>query len=202
METLIIWLDTLHWPLMAGVGITLLYAIGSLVQAVRLRTVRMSWSRGLWSGVPIRGVGVLFVGLSIALTFWMTGEERLATEALAAGWMGLNGFVAICFTGRTYVTDSGLVQDLHRPCRTVAWYQIVDYLRNEGEEWIFLYQGPSEDGAGGMVYRRLALQVPEERKEAFKKIVSSKVGIDLELPGRSRDPDRLPNEQRQGGETH
>lgn len=201
METLITWLNAFHWPLLAGVGFSLIYAIGSLVQAVRLRAVRMSWNRGLWPGVPIRGVGVLFMGLSVALTFWMMGGDRLVTEAIAAGWMGLNGFVATCFTGRTYVTDSGVVRNLHRPCRTVAWYQIVDYLRNEGEEWIFLYQAPSAENKGGMVYRRLALRVPEERKEAFKKIVSSKVAIDLDLPGRSRDSDRLPNEQRQGGET-
>lgn len=201
MEALITWLDALHWPLMAGVGITLLYAIGSLVQAVRLRSVRMSWSRGLWSAVSIRGVGVLFAGLSVALSFWIIGGERLATEAIAAGWMGLNGFVSTCFTGRTYVTDSGVVRDLHRPYRTVAWYQIVDYLRNEGEEWVFLYQAPSMDASGGMIYRRLALQVPEEKKEAFKKIVSSKVAIDLDLPEHGRMPDRQPNEERQGGET-
>ncbi|MGM0507168.1 MAG: hypothetical protein ACQER4_08300 [Bacteroidota bacterium] len=201
MEKLIIWLDALHWPLMAGVGFTLLYAIGSLVQAVRLRSVRMSWSRGLWSPVPIRSVGVLFAGLSVALAFWISGGERLATEAIAAGWMGLNGFVAICFTGRTYITDSGVVKDLHRPYRTVAWYQIVDYLHSEGEEWIFLYQVTTMNGSGGMVYRRLTLQIPEEKKEAFKKIVSSKVAVDLDLPARSRRSDRLPDEEHQGGET-
>lgn len=201
MNILVTWLDALHWPLMVGVGVTLLYAIGSLVQAVRLRAVRISWSRGLWSAVPIRGLGALFAGLSLALAFWITGGEQLATEAIATGWMGLNGFVALCFTGRTYITDSGVVRDLHRPYRTVAWYQIVDYLRSEGEEWIFLYQSTSTDASGGMVYRRLALQVPEEKKEAFKKIVSSKVAIDLDLPARSRRPDRLPDEEHQGGET-
>lgn len=201
MDHVINVLDALHWPLLAGVGGTLLFAIGSLVQAVRLRTVRLSWSRGLWASVPVRGVMILFAGLSVALLFWMAGGARLATEALAAGWMGLNGFVAVCFTGRTYVTDYGVVRNLHRPHRTVAWYQIVDYLRSDGEAWVFLYQQPSMEPGAGMEYRRLTLQVPEERKEAFKKIVSSKVAIDLDLPGNARQADREPNEQRQGGES-
>lgn len=141
----------------------------------RLRNRIMSWhDSGLtkWPVFP-----TLFVSLCIAA---ITANALLAFHShhvheAAYLWIGLNWLASYRMMGKRYITDHGIVKNINDPSQTIAWHQVNDYLEQEregGTEFTFFF---TERYAEALRSHRIRLNVPAERYETFRRILTYKV---------------------------
>lgn len=151
-------------------------AFVTLLKAVRLRNVRMSWNAGKFGGYPI--FSTFFFGFSVLLLIFTVVEASLNDFLIASlyVWMSGGWFTTSFFASRRYITDNGIVKNVNEPSQTVAWYQIKDFIIRPEEgasRYIFMYSGSEEDTVKII---RLELIVPNKKVEAFQKLISHKLG--------------------------
>lgn len=161
-----------------------LFTLGSVVMAtatlfnvVRLRSVRLSWKAGKIGGYPLFSTlflcSTLIVG-GIALYY---GSVQEIIAAGMYGWMGGCWFVTSYVATKRYITDHGIVKNVNEPMQTIAWHQIRDFVEKEKENhihYIFIYSADIYDSTSELI--RLELQVPIRKKEAFRNLISHKLG--------------------------
>lgn len=161
-----------------------LFTLGSVVMAtatlfnvVRLRNVRLSWKAGKVLGYPLFSTlfvcSTLIVG-GIAL-YYGSVEEIIAAGLYS--WMGGCWFFTSFVATKRYITDHGIVKNVNEPMQTIAWHQIRDFVEKEKENhihYIFIYSADIYDSTSKLI--RLELQVPLRKKEAFRNLISHKLG--------------------------
>ncbi|MGM0546962.1 MAG: hypothetical protein ACQEST_09580 [Bacteroidota bacterium] len=152
-------------------------ATTSLLKVVRLRNVRISWKTGKMRGYPLFSTLFMFsvfIAGGIAV-YWGTFFEVVIAGFY--GWMGCCWFTSSYLATKRYITDHGIVKNVNEPAQTVAWHQVRDFVEIDNENsirYIFLYSPPSANTADDLI--RLELDVPNRKKEAFKKLISHKLG--------------------------
>ena len=157
-------------------------AIGGLamvtgMQVFRLRNKRLSWRTGTLYGFPL--FSTLFLGVSLLLfgiLISIGGRDEVAASLLylmiACSW-----FVSSYFSSTHYITDNGIVKNVNDPAQTVAWHQIHDFFEQKKgnlRSYTFIYRPKNEETITNAV--RLQLDVPEEKHQAFKNLLSHKLG--------------------------
>ncbi|MEX2601897.1 MAG: hypothetical protein WD355_09630 [Balneolaceae bacterium] len=154
----------------------------SILNAARLRNVRLSWKSGKIFGYPL--FATIFL-VSATLFGGFVYESELNQYYLMAGcygWVGLNWFVVSYLTSMRFLTDNGIVKNINDPSQTVAWHEIGDYVEKvseTGSDYIFFYRERGIDEAAVKTALRLDLFVPPAQVEEFRKVVSYKLGRTL-----------------------
>lgn len=154
------------------------YSVWSLINAARLRGVRLTWSGGRFSGLPFLPTLFLAFLLVAAIALYPFSYSWYMPLTASSLWIGLNWWLGAYLSGRRYVTDHGIVKSANDPRQTVAWYQMVDYLErpaDSGRSYTFFYQEHRCE-SGLQPCLRLVLEVPVEKLPEFEKIVSFKLG--------------------------
>lgn len=157
--------------------ISILLAISTAVNVIRLRNVRMSWKAGKMKGYPLFStlfLGVTFILVGIGLYQESIQELALASlyMVLASGW-----FITSFLASKRFVTNHGIVKNVNDPSQTIAWHQIRDFVeeeQNEGTRFLFIYSETSTEHPGNIL--RLNLKVPPHKLSEFKKLISHKLG--------------------------
>lgn len=159
--------------LLAFIGVTSMLMLVTVINRLRVRDVLLSWPNGRLFGLPV------WSSLFLAVVFGFLGftalQDQIVYPMIFAGYLmgGAFWFAAAVITSSVHVTPHGLILNVNRNGRAVAWGQIVDYFEFGGE------------GSGGMVFfyldgtgcrRRLELSVPEFYRTQFKRLVQSRIG--------------------------
>ena len=154
----------------------------SVSNAIRLRNIRMSWRAGKMRGFPLfSSLFVISIAVLTAVLIQKGANQYIGIMA-CYGWIGMNWFISSYLASKHHITDHGIVKNINDPSQTVAWYQITDYLENEGDEesrFLFMYQNPGSDGRKAPNLIRLEISVPKVKLSEFRKIVSLKLGKQL-----------------------
>lgn len=154
----------------------------SILNAARLRNVRLSWKSGKIFGYPL--FATIFLGSAIlfGVAIYESEMEQYYLIAGCYGWVGLNWFVVSFLTSRRYLTDHGIVKNINDPSQTVAWHDVGDYVEkisDTGSDYIFLYRDQGIDEAFVKTALRLDLFVPPAQVEKCRKVVTYKLGRTL-----------------------
>lgn len=155
----------------------------TVLNVLRLRNVKLTWKAGKMSGYPL--FSTLFLGFSMFLLglAWYQNQTGAYVTLACYNWMGLNWFVASYLMSKRYITDHGIVKNINDPSQTISWANISDFVDREGQHrttnYLFLYMvdqipGCSEECAKQCI--RIDLTVPRKKHDAFKKILSRKLG--------------------------
>lgn len=151
----------------------------SVLNAVRLRNVRLSWKAGKMGGYPLFSTIFMLTTFLLGGIVYQMSLEQYYPVVGCYGWIGFNWFVASFLASKRYITDHGLVKNINDPSQTIAWYQITDFVEKpfeRGNHYIFIYQehGSNESTTGKCT--RLEIKVPLHKSDEFNKIVSYKLG--------------------------
>lgn len=151
----------------------------SVLNVARLRNVRLSWKAGKMWGYPLFATIFLLTTLSMSVIVYHLSLIQYYPIVGCYAWIGMNWFLASYLASKRYITDHGIVKNINDPSQTVAWYQMTDFVEKDGDkskEYVFIYQdyGPNEEDLNKCI--RLELDVPPQKNEEFKKIVSYKLG--------------------------
>lgn len=175
--------------LLAGLAILsagfMLHAVCTVINRVRLRSVRMSWGNGRLAGQSGSfWIYVALIGMGAGM-FLIPEEPDSRLVSVATIWIGMHGALASSLTGRVFVTDNGLVRSLNHPSGMIAWYQVTDYVvrdKRGKKEYLVIYQKYDGGSRFGEVQpcSRFAITVPERKERTFKKIVSCKLGKSID----------------------
>lgn len=165
------------WLLLALLSLgALVMTIISLMKVYRLRNIHLSWKAGNLWGYPL--FSTLFLGsmiIILAVTIYQYGTEQI----IAAGTYCLLGccwFTSSLLSSKRFITDHGIIKNINDPSQTIAWHQVKDFVekeKNSNITYIFIY-APEGQHPGNLI--RLELQVPKMKHEAFKKLISNKLG--------------------------
>jgi hypothetical protein len=155
------------------VGGTSVLMLGAILSRLRVRRPILCWRSGLLISAPL--------GPSLFLIVLLGG----LAGATATGWSvppsvwigypagGLFWFVATWLLQSVMVTEYGLVPDLPRLRRAVAWSQIVDYVvtaRDGQSYFVFFYRDRETQERC-----RLDLPVPDRYVGEVREVVESKL---------------------------
>ena len=161
---------------MAAVAIGTLAMI-TCVQVFRLRNKRMSWRAGTLKGFPLFSSLFLIVSTALFVVMFNVGSFW----DLAASWLYMviacSWFISSYFSSKHYITDNGIVKNVNDPAQTVAWYQIHDFFEQQNRNkwsYTFMYREKGQQQLNNVV--RLQLNVPEDKHETFKNLISHKLG--------------------------
>lgn len=149
----------------------------SLINAVRLRNVRLSWKTGKMAGYPLfSSLFMLTVFIAGGFAVYRGAVEEMVLAG-CYGWIGFCWFTTSYLSAKRYITDHGIVKNINEPSQTVAWHQIRDFVESENDDhiqYVFIYSATTDGAPGELI--RLELDVPNKRKESFKKLISHKLG--------------------------
>jgi hypothetical protein len=200
-------LSTLHLALLAAfVGIAAVSALVALVNGLRIPKALLTWRRGGWIG---RGVPVVPLGFTAAVAVggaWAQARGHAIHPGALVGYPvgGLFWSLAAYLSRSVVVTEYGLVPDINRISRAVAWTQIEDYFTTStarGPRFVFFYtelEDAADEsrwtaGRGGAgngtarrsqrrdqtppagTRRRLEVTVPPAQADAFRRVVRAKL---------------------------
>ena len=161
------------------VGATSVCMLVAILARLRVRRPRLVWRTGPLTGVPI-GPSLFLGGVAGALAVaGLTGSAVAPSVGVGYPAGGLFWFVATWLARSVVITDYGLVHDLPRLHRAVAWRQIVDYVDTTREgrpHFIFFYRDADDQ------HRRLDLPVPDRCVDPFRRLVSAKLDDRLAAP--------------------
>jgi|SRR5690625_519047 len=153
----------------------------SILNAVRLRSVRLSWNAGKLKGYPL--FSTLFMATSLILcgVVWYHSLSSYYLVTACYVWISINWFIASYLASKHYITDHGIVKNINDPSQTVAWYQVTDFLdrpsgKGDGQEYVFIYQTCNREETLCNSCVRLELTIPLCKTEDFKKVVNYKLG--------------------------
>jgi len=149
----------------------------TVFNAFRLRNVRMSWRAGNLKGYPLFSTVFLVISICLLGYAFFRGTIFDLVAFLLYFWMSGGWFITSYLASKRYITDNGIVKNINDPSQTIPWYQIRDFVEKEiksGKHYIFLYrEDPKLDRER---FIRLDLQVPAEKDPDFKKLISHKLG--------------------------
>lgn len=149
----------------------------SVINVVRLRNVRLSWKTGKLGGYPLFSTLFMVTVFSAgALAFYQGATNAMILAGLYC-WLGFCWFTTSYFAAKRFITDNGIVKNVNEPSQTVAWHQICDFVETESNthaKYIFIYDTGKYSKVDDLL--RLELQVPNHKKEYFKKLISHKLG--------------------------
>lgn len=157
--------------------ISIVLAVVTMSNVIRLRSVRINWKAGRLMGYPL--FSTLFLGVITILMGLGLYQESMAELAMASMYMVLAAgwFVTSYLASKRYITNHGIVKNVNDPSQTVAWHQIRDFLEHEtddGTRFVFIYSKSTANTPGKMV--RLELHVPARKLNNFKNLISHKLG--------------------------
>lgn len=154
------------------VGGTSVLMLGAILSRLRVRRPLFCWRDGSLICAPL-GPTLFLVGVLGALG-WVEAAGRSVPPSVWIGYPagGLFWFVATWLIQSVMVTEYGLVPDLLRPRRAVAWSQIVDYVatKRDGRRYfVFFYRDRDTRERC-----RLDLSVPDRHVDDLREIVEAK----------------------------
>lgn len=171
-------INIIYWVILGTFTLAAVFlASATLLNVIRLRNIRLSWKTGKILGYPL--FSTLFLATTLVVGSLAIYRGAM-TEMVAAGlyiWLGFSWFTTSFFASKRFVTDHGIVKNVNEPSQTVAWHQIRDFVEKEkGEQihYIFIYSADIYDDASELV--RLELEVPCKQQQAFRNLVSHKLG--------------------------
>ncbi len=166
-------ISTLHLlALSAFVGGTLVAMLGVLLRRLRIRRSLLVWRAGPLTALPLGPTLFLVVVAFGVAHAWATGRSVPLVVLLGYPAGGLFWFIATWVLQTVVVTEYGLIYDLSRPSRSIAWGQVFDYFmrtRSGQQHFVFVYRGP----AGAL--HRFDLPVPDAKVDALQEIVERKL---------------------------
>jgi hypothetical protein len=189
-------ISVLHIVLLfAFVGATSVSMLVALINRLRVKRSLLVWQERTPARVPLGpALFLACVAAGLGTAAWV---DYFVPAAVVIGYPagGLFWLVA-AWIGRTVVvTEYGIIHDVNRISRAVAWGRIVDYFsttRNGQPHFVFFYLD-DEDRR-----RRLDLPVPKRRAAAFREAVARKLDARFRFSA-----DRLVDEEtlgEQGGD--
>lgn len=147
----------------------------TVVQVFRLRNKRLSWRAGTLKGFPLFSTVFLIIGFVFAAAMWFNGGFW---GFIASGFylfISASWFVASYFSSKRYITDNGIVKNVNDPSQTIAWHQIRDFVeQDEAGKMLYTFIYNEKENEHNM--RRLELKIPLKKCDAFKKLISHKLG--------------------------
>lgn len=174
MPTLADVLPVLHLTLLSAfVGVASVSMLATLISYLRIRRPLMAWRRGPFRGFPL-GPALFTIAVSTGLVYaWWTGYPVRPSLLIGYPAGGLFWCIGAFFSQSVLVTHYGVIYDINRISRSIAWGQIVDYFVVEdegGRRYVFLYQDTETSQRG-----RFELRVPADQAESFHDIVEAKL---------------------------
>lgn len=158
--------------LSAFVGVTSVSMLVALISRVRIQRTLLVWRTGPLTGLPIGpSLFLLVVCGGLAYAGW-TGTHVPNHVLIGYPAGGVFWFVATWLARSVVITEYGIVHDVSRISRSVAWGQIVDYVatcRDEQPHYVFFYLDEDD------VRRRLDLPLPHTHAASFRGIVARKL---------------------------
>lgn len=152
----------------------------TLLNAFRLRNVQLTWKAGKLKGYPLFSSVFLLFNAGIIAAVWY---QQLFTDIIlliAYSWAGVSWFVASYLMSKRYITDYGIVKNINDPSQTIAWNRINDFVEHtheDGTTYSFFYiTDKTQKPQCCKKSVRLQLDVPKRKQEAFKKMLSHKLG--------------------------
>jgi hypothetical protein len=161
--------------LTAFVGGTAAALLVAIRYRLRIRRPLLVWYSGPFARLPLGPtlfLGAVAGGFGIAE---LAGYEVPVIAMVGYPGGGLLWFAATWLVRTVVVTDYGLVPDVARLQRAVAWSQIVDYVetsRDRQPHFTFVYRD-DEDAP----VRRLDLPVPASCVEDVRELVQAKLDV-------------------------
>lgn len=155
----------------------------TLGNAVRLRSVRMTWKSGKLAGYPLFSTLFLFGFLILLISSLHKQIPIDGILYMSYFWIGLNWFVSGYLSTKRYITDHGIVKNINDPSQTIAWNQIYDFFEQKGEKhdtFIFFYRIQSGTTSE---FSRIELTVPKSQFQRFRKILLQKLGRRFSVVG-------------------
>ncbi len=167
-------LPVLHLTLLtAFVGVASVFMLSALISYLRVRRPLMAWRRGRLRGFPL-GPALFTTAVSSGLLYaWWTGSPVEPSLLIGYPAGGVFWCIGAAVSRSILVTHYGVIYDINRISRAVAWGQIVDYFAVEDEgarRYVFLYQNTEADERG-----RFELRVPADQVDDFQSIVAAKL---------------------------
>lgn len=166
-------ISTIHMmALSAFVGGTSVAMLVAVISRLRIRRSLLTWRSGPLTPVPLGPSLFLLLVAAGLIHAWGTGRSVPLAVLLGYPAGGVFWFVATWLLQTVVVTEYGVMHDLSRPNRAVAWGQVFDYFmvtRSGQHYFVFVYRGA--DGTP----HRVDLRVPEARVEALHEIVRRKL---------------------------
>jgi len=155
------------------VGVTSVAMLVAVLSRLRIPRTLCVWRRGPLTSVPIGpSLFLLAVGLGFGWAAW-AGVSIPPYVLIGYPAGGVFWAVATWLIRSVVLTEYGLVPNIHRLHKAVAWRQVVDYfvVPHEGRtRYSFLYV---EDG----VRKRLDVSVPAHHEETVRRIVEGKLDV-------------------------
>ena len=158
----------------------------TIMNALRLRNVKLTWNSGRLAGYPLFSTVFLFFSLGLLLLAWYNGQNNVYKTLACYNWMGLTWFTASYLMSKRYITDHGIVKNINDPSQTIAWNRISDFVsrtesvtRKDQHNYLFLYmveQMPPCQNECQKQCIRLDLDVPRKKQQVFQKILTQKLG--------------------------
>jgi hypothetical protein len=183
-------LSVLHLLLLSAfVGGTSVAMLVALIQRLRVTRPVLVWRTGPITGMPLGPLLFLvLVGAGLGGATWM-GQSVPPSAWIGYPAGGLFWFVATWLARSIVVTEYGIIHDVTRIHRAVAWNQVVDYFettRGRQPHVVFFYR--DHDGTRS----RLDLPVAAAQVEAFRALVQQKLDARLQLsPEQAFDEETL-----------
>ncbi len=149
----------------------------TMLNKVRLRNVRLTWKAGRLKGYPLFSTLFLLFSFGLFGLAFFKGSTIHWITFLFYFWMSGGWFVNSYHASKRYITDNGIIKNINDPSQSIQWYQIRDYLEQEEgsyQKYIFLYKEDEISSATQFV--RLELDVPKKYLENFRKLLSHKLG--------------------------
>lgn len=164
--------------LSAFVGVTSISMLVALIGRLRVRRPLLVWRTGPLTNIPLGpSLFLLLVAFALSVTTW-TGQSVAPSAWIGYPAGGVFWFIATWLARSVVVTQYGIIHDISRVHRAVAWAQIVDYFettRQGHRYFVFFYRDGDDSQA------RLDLPVPERKREAFDRLVAQKLATRLHL---------------------
>ncbi len=145
---------------------------------MRVRRVLVTWNTGMLGGLPLWPSA--FIVLVSGLMFFTVLSGHRISLLIFLGYLigGAFWFVATMLSSMVLVTEIGIVTNVNKTGRAIAWGQITDYFEvdvRKTAHCVFLY---AEEGGKRM---RLDLRIPQSRYARFRQIIRSKVDARMEF---------------------
>ena len=157
------------------IGITALLTVATGLNRLRIRRVVFSWGAGRLWGLPLTPTLFLAIVLPVFIYGLVSGKfPPYLSLAMLSGYLlgGVFWYVAALISNAIVITDFGIIRNVNRIGKAVAWGQIVDYVHQctkNRQRYVFFYMDKQGEKC------RLEVTVPQAYRERFDQIVESKL---------------------------
>jgi hypothetical protein len=160
--------------LSAFVVVTSVAMLYALISRMRLCRPVLSWQCGRYCRLPIGpSLFLAAVAAALAAAYW-TGRPVQPHVLIGYPAGGIFWWIATWTATSVVITEYGIVHDVTRISRAVAWGQVADYAvtaRDGHHHYVFFYDDPDENHPR----QRLDVRVPNAHAAAFAEIVAEKL---------------------------